>query len=47
MLECISEGFEKIKGFPNVVGAIDGCLIEVERPKNFKGWYCHSFEGFL
>ncbi|EPZ36187.1 hypothetical protein O9G_002253, partial [Rozella allomycis CSF55] len=38
----IAYGFEKIKSFPGVVGAIDGTLIPIDRPKDFEGWYCRK-----
>jgi hypothetical protein len=31
-LREIAKGFEEINGLPNVVGAIDGCLIKLQRP---------------
>jgi hypothetical protein len=41
-LERIAEGFEYISVFPNVVGAIDGCLVKVQRPLDYEGWYCRK-----
>ena len=38
----IEEGFYRKQGFPGVVGAIDGSLIEIERPKIFDGFYCRK-----
>ena len=38
-------GFERISGFPNVAGAVDGTLIKRVRPKTFWGWYCRK--GFV
>lgn len=35
----IRTGFELRGGIPNAVGAIDGSLIEIERPNDFDGWY--------
>ena len=37
-----AEEFERIAGFPNVVGAIDGTLIEIQRPDDYEGWYCRK-----
>ena len=34
----IADGFEKIRGYPDVAGAIDGTLIEVERPQEHEGY---------
>lgn len=39
---CIADGFEEIAGFPGVCGAIDGSLIEIERPYDHEGWYCRK-----
>jgi hypothetical protein len=38
----IADGFQSIANFPNVIGAIDCTLIEVERPEDFEGWYCRK-----
>lgn len=38
----IANEFEQIAGFPNVVGAIDGTLIEIQRPFDYEGWYCRK-----
>ena len=35
----ISNGFYEIKGFPDVVGAIDGTLIRIEKPSDYEGFY--------
>ncbi len=40
--QSISGGFEDICGLPNCCFAIDGCLIEIERPFDFEGWYCRK-----
>ena len=34
----ISQGFELCCGFPDVVGAIDGSLLEIERPYEYDGY---------
>lgn len=39
-LEEIEEGFYRIADFPGVVGAIDGTLVAIARPKDYEGWYC-------
>ncbi|OWY93328.1 hypothetical protein PHMEG_00037328 [Phytophthora megakarya] len=41
-LPDIEQGFERIAGFPGVVGAVDGTLIAVPRPRDFEGWYCRK-----
>jgi hypothetical protein len=41
-LEEIAEGFEDINGFPNVLGAVDGCLVKIQRPADYEGWYCRK-----
>lgn len=40
--ENVAVGFEKICGVPNVVGAIDGTLIQIHRFEEFEGWYCRK-----
>lgn len=37
--DMIRTGFESKSGIPNAVGAIDGSLIEIERPNEYDGWY--------
>jgi hypothetical protein len=37
--DAIRTGFESKSGIPNAVGAIDGSLIEIERPADYDGWY--------
>ncbi|RHY02429.1 hypothetical protein DYB36_008482 [Aphanomyces astaci] len=39
---AISAGFERVAGFPNVFGAIDGCLVMVKRFRQHEGWYCRK-----
>lgn len=29
----VMQGFEKIKGFPRVLGAVDGCHIQIKAPQ--------------
>ncbi|KAG3232211.1 hypothetical protein PI124_g22700 [Phytophthora idaei] len=41
-LHAVEEGFEAIAGFPGVVGALDGTLIKIPRPRDFEGWYCRK-----
>ena len=31
--------FQKRRGIPGVVGAIDGTLIDIQRPKGYDGFY--------
>lgn len=38
----LSNGFEAICGFPNCCLAMDGSLFEIERPRDFEGWYCRK-----
>ncbi|KAE9023914.1 hypothetical protein PF011_g3750 [Phytophthora fragariae] len=39
---AVEQGFETIAGFSEVVGAIDGTLIKIPRPRDFEGWYCRK-----
>ncbi|KAJ1559563.1 putative nuclease harbi1, partial [Nowakowskiella sp. JEL0078] len=39
--ECCM-GFEKKELFPNCYLAVNGTLVEIERPKKFEGWYCQK-----
>ncbi|KAG4037588.1 hypothetical protein PC123_g26848 [Phytophthora cactorum] len=41
-LPDIEKGFEDIAGFPDVVGAVDGTLIRIPRPRDFEGWDCRK-----
>ncbi|KAG3139001.1 hypothetical protein PC129_g18110 [Phytophthora cactorum] len=41
-LHAVEEGFEAIAGFPGVVGALDGTLFKIPRPRDFEGWYCRK-----
>ena len=34
--------FESMVGFPFTCGAIDGSIIEIQRPYDFEGWYCRK-----
>ena len=38
----VEEEFYKKQKFPGVVGAIDGSLIQIDRPKIFEGYYCRK-----
>ncbi|EEY55244.1 uncharacterized protein PITG_09146 [Phytophthora infestans T30-4] len=40
--DAIESEFAARHGYPGVVGAIDGSLIEVERPYEFDGFYCRK-----
>ena len=40
--ESVAAGFAERGGFPNVAGAMDGSLIEIERPEEHDGWYCRK-----
>jgi hypothetical protein len=40
--DAISHEFESRYGLPNVVGAIDGTIIRVQRPCDHEGWYCRK-----
>lgn len=35
----VSNGFERMKGIPGIIGAIDGCLIKIKAPKTNKEVY--------
>lgn len=37
-----SKKFQRISKFPRVVGAIDGSLIQINRPRDYEGWYCRK-----
>ena len=39
---AISKGFESVARFPNVFGAMDGCLVMVKRFREHEGWYCRK-----
>lgn len=39
----VAKGFESLRGYPDVAGAIDGTLIEVERPQYHEGYSCVLF----
>ena len=39
---CISAEFEKNCGFPDIAGAIDGSIFEIERPYEYDGWICRK-----
>ncbi|KAJ0410751.1 hypothetical protein ATCC90586_001380 [Pythium insidiosum] len=38
----IETAFYDRRGFPGVVGAIDGCLFEKERPEEYEGFFCRK-----
>ncbi|KAJ8542601.1 hypothetical protein ON010_g12211 [Phytophthora cinnamomi] len=38
----IEKGFEAIAGFPDFIGAVDGTLVRIPRPRDFEGWYCRK-----
>eukprot|EP00644_Phytophthora_capsici_P007875 jgi/Phyca11/126503/e_gw1.63.88.1 len=38
----IEDQFALRQGYPGVVGAIDGSLVEIERPDGFDGFYCRK-----
>lgn len=40
--KMMATGFANIANFPNIAGAIDGTLIEIERPPDHEGWYCRK-----
>ena len=35
--DIVSTGFEKMSGFPDVIGAVDGSIFHVERPFEYEG----------
>ncbi|KAE8980280.1 hypothetical protein PR003_g25018 [Phytophthora rubi] len=41
-LPAIEAGFEAKAGFPDVIGAVDGTLVAIPRPRDFEGWYCRK-----
>ncbi|KAG3048380.1 hypothetical protein PI124_g24342, partial [Phytophthora idaei] len=38
----LSDEFEAICGYPNCCLAIGGMLVEIERPRQWEGWYCNK-----
>jgi hypothetical protein len=38
----LSEGFEQVCSFPDACLAVDGTLIQIERPFDYEGWYCRK-----
>ena len=40
--ETLSDGFEAVSGFTDTCLAIDGVLIEIDRPFDYEGWYCRK-----
>lgn len=40
--ERLERGMHAIAGFPGAVLAIDGSLLEIERPRDHEGWYCRK-----
>ncbi|GMF21663.1 unnamed protein product [Phytophthora fragariaefolia] len=38
----IEQQFRCKRGFPDVVGAVDGSLIAIQRPADFNGFYCRK-----
>ncbi|ETP42560.1 hypothetical protein F442_10557 [Phytophthora nicotianae P10297] len=41
--QVIMDGFEAVRGYPYVCGAMDGSLFEIARPAQYEGWYCKDF----
>ncbi|ETI30114.1 hypothetical protein F443_22765, partial [Phytophthora nicotianae P1569] len=41
-IERVTDGFERIAGFPGVIGAVDGSLMRISRPAEHEGWYCRK-----
>lgn len=37
--QVIENEFQRKRGFPGVMGAIDGSLIEIERPSDYEGFF--------
>jgi len=38
----LCDGLERVCRFPDAVLAIDGSLIQIERPLDYEGWYCRK-----
>ena len=38
----LADGFERICQFPDACLAVDGTLLEIERPHDYEGWYCRK-----
>jgi len=39
----VEAGFQEKRGFPGVVGAVDGSLFPINRPADYEGFYCRKF----
>lgn len=39
-IKKVTDGFERIAGFPDVIGAVDGSSMRFRRPAKHEGWYC-------
>ncbi|OWZ00228.1 hypothetical protein PHMEG_00028632 [Phytophthora megakarya] len=39
----VERGFRATRGFPGVVGAVDGSLFAINRPADYEGFYCRKF----
>ena len=40
--QSVGNEFEGVCGFPDVAGAIDGTLFQIERPFEYDGWICRK-----
>ena len=39
----IEEGFRRATtGFPLCCSSVDGCLVAIQRPREYEGWYCRK-----
>jgi hypothetical protein len=41
-LPLLERNMYDVAGFPGAVLAVDGTLLEIERPADFEGWYCRK-----
>jgi len=41
-LDVLESHLRLVSGFPGAVLAVDGTLVEIERPADFEGWYCRK-----
>ncbi len=41
-LDVLESHMRLVSGFPGAVLAVDGTLVEIERPADSEGWYCRK-----
>jgi hypothetical protein len=40
--DSVEQGFAARRGYPGVVGAVDGSLLAIDRPEEYDGFYCRK-----